>query len=96
MKPWSRFKEIKSALDGEDIEGLLALGCPKDEYDGEASLIESGIAKVTDFGKTKADAKQIEEIISRVWNDRFGPFDDEELKKRQPGFASAAKRLTVS
>lgn len=96
MTPWSMFHEIKAALDSEDIEGLLALDCPRDEYDGEASLIESGIAKVTDFGKTKAGAKQIEELIARVWNDQFGPFDDEELMRRQPAFASVAKKLTAS
>ncbi len=94
MKPWT-FREIKTALDDEDIEGLLALGCPKDEYDGEASLIESGIAKVTDFGKAKADPAQIEEIIRSIWNEQFGPFDGDELIKRQAGFASVAKKLTT-
>jgi hypothetical protein len=37
MQLWSLFREIKAALDHEDIEGLLASGCPSDEYDSEAS-----------------------------------------------------------
>ena len=26
MKPWSKFREIKAALDSVDIEGLVAIG----------------------------------------------------------------------
>jgi hypothetical protein len=60
MQLWSIFREIKAALDHEDIEGLLASGCPADEYDSEASLIESEIAKITDFGKKPLGIEQCE------------------------------------
>jgi hypothetical protein len=93
MTAWSRFREIKAALDGEDNEGLLAIGSPSDEYDGEASLIESKIAKITNFGKKQLSTEECEKIIEDVWNSQFGPFDPAELGKRQPAFASIARKL---
>jgi len=95
MTPWSRFREIKSALDQEDIEGLLALECPSDEYDGEASLIESGLAKATNFGKKTITIGEIEEIVRVVWNSNFGPFDTSELEKRRDAFASLANKIAA-
>ncbi|HTW31245.1 MAG TPA: hypothetical protein VMD76_06175 [Candidatus Sulfotelmatobacter sp.] len=94
MGPWSKFREIKAALDSEDIEGLLALGCPSDEYDGEASLIESGMARATSFGETPISAKELQEIVAFVWNDRFGPFSLEDVRRRSPAFAAVAEKLT--
>jgi hypothetical protein len=93
MTPWSRFREIKAALDREDIEGLLALDCPRDEYDGEASLIESGVAKVTSFGKNSVDAEEIEARVREVWNSQFGPFNPDELERRRSAFASVARMI---
>jgi len=96
MTPWSRFREIKSALDKEDIEGLLALECPPDEYDGEASLIESGIARATDFGKNKINAETVQAIVAEVWNSQFGPFDPDELEKRRSAFLAVAQEIAKS
>ena len=95
MTPWSRFRYIKAALDSEDIEGLLALGCPSDEYDGEASLIESGMAKATNFGARSMGAEELQEIVAYVWNDRFGPFGPDEIERRTAAFANVAKKLTT-
>ncbi len=47
----SLVRRIKAVLDQEDMEGLLEIGSPSDEYQGEASLIEDAICKVTAFGK---------------------------------------------
>jgi hypothetical protein len=93
MSPSSLFREIKAALDAEDIEGLLELKCPLDEYDGEAPLIESELAKAKDFGKKHIRQEQLEGIIARVWNDRFGPFADKELSQRAQALASVARKL---
>lgn len=87
------FRHIKNALDEEDIEGLLALDCPRDEYDGEASLIEDGIAKASNFGERPLAVDQIAAIVEEVWNLNFGPFGDEEVEKRRPAFESVAKKL---
>ena len=96
MAPWSRFREIKGALDREDIEGLLARDCPADEYDGEASGIESGLARATNFGKDAVSVQIIEGIVRDVWNSQFGPFNPDELEKRRPGFASVAQTILAS
>ncbi|MGA7400829.1 MAG: hypothetical protein WBW38_12465 [Candidatus Sulfotelmatobacter sp.] len=93
MQLWSIFREIKAALDREDIEGLLASGCPADEYDGEASLIESEIAKITSFGEKPLSQKQCERIIVDVWVSQFGPFKAEDLDMRAPAFSSVAQKI---
>jgi hypothetical protein len=93
MSPWSKFREIKAALDSEDIEGLLVLGCPSDEYDGEASLIESGMARATNFGDKPISTGQVQEIVAYVWNDRFGPFSPEDIQRRTSAFAAVAKKV---
>jgi hypothetical protein len=90
---WSIFRRIKDVLDSEDIEGLLALGCPKDEYDGEASLIEDRIAKATGFGEGKIGVAEIEGIVREVWQSQFGPFSDEQLEIRSPAFWRVAGKL---
>lgn len=96
MTPWSKFREIKSVLDQEDIEGLLALECPPDEYDGEASLIESGLARATNFGKDKVTTDAIQAIVTEVWSSQFGPFDPDELEKRRPAFFAVAREIAKS
>ena len=95
MTLWSIFREIKAALDHEDIEGLLASGCPSDEYDSEASLIESEIARITDFGKQPLSAIQSERIIIDVWIRQFGPFKTEDLDIRGPSFSAVAKKIAT-
>jgi hypothetical protein len=84
------FHTIKVALDSEDVEGLLAMGCPPDEYDSEASLIEGRIAKVPG---DKLNADRIADIVAEVWNSQFGPFDEEDLDKRRQAFSSVARRI---
>jgi hypothetical protein len=92
---WSIFRETKAVLDHEDIEGLLATGCPIDEYDGEASLIESEIAKVTDFGKRKPSAIECERIVINVWIKQFGPFKARDLEMRAAAFSAVAKKIAA-
>ncbi|SRR5579871_1924587 len=92
-KPWDIFKLVKRALDEEDIEGLLALGCPNDEYRGEASLIQDRIAKLSDFGQKPLTKTQISRVVSDVWNLKFGPFSEFELKNRQNSFASVTEEI---
>jgi len=95
MQLWSIFREIKAALDHEDIEGLLASGCPADEYDNEASLIESEIAKITDFGKKPLSIEQCERIVIDVWIKQFCPFKAEDLETRGPAFTSVARKIAA-
>ena len=90
------FSKIKAALDSEDVEGLVAIGCPPDEYNSEASLIESGIAKLTRFGEKPLAEDQVERIVAEVWNQMFGPFSDEDLQKRHPAFTAVARKIIGS
>jgi len=62
-------------------------------YDGESSLLESEMAKVTNFGEKSVRAEQVQEMLSRIWNDQFGPFDDDELIKRSSAFAAVSRKL---
>jgi hypothetical protein len=90
------FSQIKAALDGEDIEGLVAIGCPPDEYNSETSLIESRIARLTRFGNEPLEAAKVEAIVAEVWNEQFGPFSDEDLQKRRSAFTAVARRIVGS
>jgi hypothetical protein len=96
MNPWSRFREIKAALDSADIEGLVALGCPPDEYANEASLIESQMARLTEFGKKEITVKQCEQIVIDVWIAQFGPFKAEDLEMRCAAFSVVAQKIAAS
>jgi hypothetical protein len=93
MNRLEQLRAVKSALDEEDIEGLLATGCPADEYDHEASLIESEIAMVTDFGRKNLSITQCERIVVDVWIKQFGPFKAQDLEMRASAFTAVAKKL---
>jgi hypothetical protein len=95
VSPWSIFRQVKAVLDHEDIEGLLASGCPADEYDGEASLIESEIAKATDFGNKNVSVAQCERIVIDIWIRQFGPFKREDLEMRSAAFAAVAEKIAA-
>jgi hypothetical protein len=93
-KPESLFWKIKSALDDEDIEGLLAIGCPSDEYGSEATLIEDGLCRLTDSGKRPADIDEAARIVEQIWNLKFGPFETSEADQRRPHYEAIAKKIT--
>jgi hypothetical protein len=95
MTAWSRFREIKAALDSEDIEGLLATGCPSDEYDGEASMIESDVAKITNYGEKPLTVEHCERIVIDVWIRQLGPFKAEDLRMRSSAFLSVARKIAA-
>ena len=87
------FSKVKAALNSEDIEGLVAMGCPPDEYDSEASLIEGRIAKLTQSGEKPLAENQVERIVAEVWNEMFGPFDDEDMQERRSAFTAVARKI---
>ena len=91
--PWSIFRVLKKALDEADIEGLRALGCPEDEYDAEASLIESKIARLTNFGKQEISIREMQIVVEEVWNSQFGPMSEEDLLRRRPAFRAVAEKI---
>lgn len=66
-----RYEIIKEVLDINDPMGLLALGCPTDEYSDEARLIEE-----------KLDAAASERALNKIISDVFYSQFDEMPKKR--------------
>jgi hypothetical protein len=88
-----RSAHIKAALDSEDIEGLLAIGCPPDEYDSEANRIDSRITGLRRLGDEPLGESQVERIVADVWNEMFGSFSDEDFQKRQSAFTSVARKI---
>jgi len=61
-------EQIREVLNREDIEGLIALGAPKDEYDMEADMIPHAVAKhksSLDGGSLRAKRKRTPESPTR-------------------------------
>jgi len=83
---------IQNVLHTEDVEGLLALGAPDDEYSSEAQAIADALLSVQSRKHTEAD---IAAVIERVWNKYFGPFSSQEISKRIPAFQRIARQLVA-
>lgn len=62
-------EEIKDILIDEDPEGLISMGCPLDEYDGEAQMIYT-ILHINENGIWNIHA--IRFIVAAVLQDMFG------------------------
>jgi hypothetical protein len=80
---------LKTALQHEDVEGLIELGAPDDEYDSEAQAVLSALqaVPVSEFEQSSLAA-----IIAVVWAESFGRVE-EEIKLRMPAFLSIANRV---
>ncbi len=57
-----------------DIEGLIALGAPDDEYDDEAILIADFINKINTQNR---DFEVIREGVLKIWQQSFDLSDDD-------------------
>ncbi|HYN10813.1 MAG TPA: hypothetical protein VES67_25750 [Vicinamibacterales bacterium] len=64
---------VKRIIDAADIEGLLKMGAPEDEYDLEISLIA---ARLNSLQQPSVPA--IEAIVFDVWQTKFGPLEGHE------------------
>lgn len=58
------FEIVKKCIDEWDPYGLLASGCPEDEFDDESKLISEEISFTTSEDK-------IVEMVSKVFSERF-------------------------
>lgn len=81
---------IWRALDEEDIEGLLRLGAPPDEYEEEARVIADTLAR---FSPQELVLDRVTTVVADVCSRMFGPFDDEQLRRRQPVYRQVAQRI---
>ncbi len=82
-------EEIKLALQREDIEGLIELGAPDDEYDSEASAILSGLRVIPVL---ELNQENLAAIIAVVWAESFGRVE-EEIALRMPAFLRIANQF---
>jgi hypothetical protein len=89
----TRLDLVGELLRHEDIEGLLSMGAPDDEYESEAEMIADRIdeeeAKAVNHMLTRQD---VESIIASVWGQIFG-LDAERAGYRQHAFTAIAARL---
>jgi hypothetical protein len=90
---WSSMKEdldqtIRRILEEEDIEGLIEMGAPRDEYDTEASRIEGRIRRLPN-----PDEGAVTGVVEAVWNEMFGPFDSSEMRQREDSIRRLTRRI---
>jgi hypothetical protein len=91
-KPQSLLAKVKHALDEEDVEGLLAMGCPRDEYDEEARLIAESV-RTNELQEGALDLSDVLRIVEDVCNTRFGPFEGIDLERRRATWLAVAKKI---
>ncbi len=80
---------INEALQAEDVEGLITLGAPRDEYSSEAQQITAALAELSDSQLTE---ENIVAIIALVWTRSFG-LTDQDIGKRMHAFQQVAHRI---
>lgn len=84
-----RLSVIQEVLNREDVEGLLALGAPRDEYDAEAKLILSAI----ESGHVSPNEEQLYEILQKIWVRVFGPLSQAQIQERQAALRRVARQI---
>jgi len=82
---------INKLLRLEDIERLLSIGAPDDEYESEAKMIADRVVEHQASGGEIA-TEEVASIIAGVWKEMFELSDDELLLRRE-AFHSIAARL---
>lgn len=80
---------IKDILRTEDVEGLIELGAPDDEYDSEAEAVAAALGG---FGADPLREDDIVAVISAVWTKMFG-LGAEDADKRMVAFRNLAQAL---
>ncbi len=83
--------DIVESLRKEDIEGLLALGAPGDEYDSEAKEIFLALETLNQEQLTEAN---IVGIIALAWAKSFNR-SPQEIEQRLPAFQRIAMYLVA-
>ena len=85
---------VRQALNREDVEGLLSLGAPPDEYEREAELVGQAIERlVSDQPGLAVSPDQVIGALKDVWNRTFGPFSEEDSASREAAFRRVATEI---
>lgn len=76
----------------EDIEGLLSMGAPRDEYGPEEEMIVNRVGEAESNAPThNITTEEVEAIINSVWKEMFGLSD--QLLRRRRAFQSVAAKF---
>jgi hypothetical protein len=81
------YNQIDEILRSLDIEGLIELGAPTDEYISESKDIEMAIKLLR---KEDSNEESLVKIIQAIWMKNFGPFSDNDIELRMPEFRKLA------
>jgi hypothetical protein len=87
-----RLDLINELLRYEDIEGLLSMGAPDDEYESEAEMIADRVGEAEERSSDKITREEVENIVAAVWKEMFGLSDEHALPRRD-AFAAIAARI---
>ncbi len=91
----SRLDLINELLRFHDIEGLLSMGAPGDEYESEARMIADRVDESKHrTPDDKVTKEEVAAIIASIWREMFGLSDDQLLLRRE-AFDSIAARLAT-
>jgi cell division ATPase FtsA len=89
----TRLDLTNELLRHEDIEGLLSIGAPDNEYESEAEMIVDRVGEAESNAPSHRITKEeVEAIIRAVWKEMFGLSEDQ-LRQRHEAFQSIAARL---
>lgn len=80
---------LNNLLEKEDIEELISLGAPSDEYSKEAASIAASITKLQ---KDQRNEGAITAIIAMVWSQNFDKAP-KDIEKRMEAFKRIAKKV---
>jgi hypothetical protein len=73
----------------QDIEGLIAIGVPEDEYEPVVELIYVSLEALP---REQASAAKLVEIFNTVYQQRLG-WSEENMRRRQADFEDIATKL---
>lgn len=79
---------LKNILCEEDIEGLIKLGAPADEYNSEANEIEAAMSSLGD----NRSEEQVVQLLEHVWKGFFD-LSTEDIELRRDAFQRVARRI---
>jgi hypothetical protein len=68
----TRLHLINELLRYEDIEGLLSMGAPDDEYESEAEKIADRVGEAEKKTNDEITREEVENIVATVWKEMFG------------------------
>lgn len=83
------WKIINSYLQSADIEGLIEIGAPTDEYESEAKDIARGLSELPEENWRQAE---IVAVISLIWARSFNLAADD-MAKRLSAIQQVASRI---